>query len=73
MAHSLTLWTGTGIQDAMGLPVSEAAAFMGGRALKAWQKHKEAEQKLQLGIAERLNVVVRAIGQVVKAVAQTNR
>jgi hypothetical protein len=34
-----------------------------------WRKAREAEQKLQIGVAERLNGVIRACGAIVKTLS----
>jgi len=50
------------------MPPSEVQAFFDGRAYSDWRKGRDSEVKLQVGIAERLNGVIRACGAIVKAI-----
>ncbi|MGL4446332.1 MAG: hypothetical protein ACRCYV_07245 [Aeromonas sp.] len=47
---------------------TDATSFLEGKAFAQWQKGREAEAKMQAGLAERLNGVIRACGSIVKAV-----
>lgn len=47
---------------------SDANDFVEGKAYADWKKNREAELKLQAGIADRLNGVIRACGAIVKSV-----
>jgi hypothetical protein len=51
------------------MPLSEVEAFHAGRAFDDWRKVEEAKAKMQGGIAERLNGVIRACGIIAKTVS----
>lgn len=51
------------------MTTSEAQAFFDGKSYTDWRKGRDSEIKLQVGIAERLNGVIRACGAIVKTVA----
>lgn len=55
------------------MPTSEAEAFFAGKAYADWRKSREQELKLQAGIAERLNHVIRGSNAIVKTLAALGR
>lgn len=69
LAHSLALYGATPLPAALAMPRSEAAAFFEGKAYGDWRQAREQEIKIQAGIAERLNGVIRACGAIVKTIA----
>jgi hypothetical protein len=73
IAHNLSLYASTPLPDALGMPHSDAYAFFEGKAFADWRKGKEGELKLQAGIADRLNNVIRACGAIVKTIAGSRR
>jgi hypothetical protein len=50
---------------------STVQAFFDGKPYDDWTKRREAELKVQTGIADRLNNVVRAIGVLNKTIARS--
>lgn len=72
-AHTIALYSHTSLPDAFGMTYSDISDFFEGKAYADWRKGKESEMKLQAGIAERLNNVIRACGNVAKAVSFINR
>lgn len=73
LAHSVALYSHTGLPQALAMPASEAQAFFDGKAFADWRKGRDEELKLQVGIAERLNGVIRACGAIVKTIASLGR
>jgi len=71
LAANLTLYTSTSLNDALRLPPGIAAAFFDGKPFSDWKQARETELKIQVGIADRLNSVIRACGIVAKTVAKT--
>ena len=71
LASSLTLYSATTLSDALQLPASTVRAFFEGKAFGDWKKFREAESKMQAGIADRLNNVIRACDIIAKTVAKT--
>lgn len=65
-AHALTLYSSTSLPDAFAMTHSDIGDFFEGGAYADWKKGKEGEMKLQAGIAERLNNVIRACGNIAK-------
>lgn len=68
-AHALALYSSTSLPDAFGMTESASREFFEGKVYADWKKGKESEMKLQAGIAERLNNVIRACGNIAKAVS----
>jgi len=68
LAHSLAIYSHTGLPDALAMPASDAQAFFDGKPYRDWRKGRDSEVKLQVGIAERLNGVIRACGAIVKSI-----
>ncbi|GAB4059192.1 hypothetical protein GCM10028811_12690 [Uliginosibacterium sediminicola] len=52
---------------------SDAREFFEGRAFADWSKARELENRMQSGIAERLNSVIQALGVVAKVTAGIGR
>lgn len=71
MASSLSLYSHTSLPDALNMPASIAKRFFEGKPFEDWKKMREAETKLQAGIANRLNSVIMACGSIVKTIAKT--
>ena len=69
MAVNLSLYSSTSLNEALKLPVSLATLFFESKAFSDWRKARESEAKTQAAIVNRLNIVITAIGGVVKAVA----
>lgn len=68
--HALTLYANCSLTDAVNVTASEATDFFEGSTFEQWKKGKEAELKLQSGIASRLNEVIRGIGFLQKALVR---
>lgn len=69
LAHNLSIYSHTSLNEAFNLPQSQAEDFIEGKAFAEWAKVKESEQKLQVALGDRLNSVIRACGVIVKAVS----
>lgn len=72
-AHAIALYSHTSLPDAFGMTSSDIGEFFEGKAYADWRKGRESEMKLLAGIAERLNNVIRACGNIAKAVTSTRR
>lgn len=72
-AHAAALYSSTSLPDAFGMTYSDIGEFFDGKAYADWRKGKEGEMKLLAGIAERLNNVIKACGNIAKAVSYTRR
>jgi len=70
-AHNLALYASTPLPSALQMTQSDAGSFFEGKAFADWQKGRENELKLQAGIADRLNNVIRACGVIAKTVAMS--
>lgn len=68
-AHALALYSHTSLPDAFSMTESDSRDFFEGKVYADWKKGKEGEMKLFAGIAERLNSVIRACGNIAKAVS----
>lgn len=68
MAHDLTLYTSTPLNQALNLPISVAEQFFNGPAFHDWQRGRDAENKTQAVIVDCLNNITRSNGHVVKAI-----
>jgi hypothetical protein len=55
------------------MPCSEAEAFFSGKAWQDWRTAREQSAKLQAGIADRLNNVIRGTNAIVKTLAAIGR
>nr|DAV46229.1 MAG TPA: hypothetical protein [Caudoviricetes sp.] len=60
--HALTLYAGCSLLEAKEVTASEAGDFFNGTSFEQWKKGRDAELKIQSGIASRLNEVIRGIG-----------
>ena len=60
MASNLSLYAHTPLPDALAMPVSVAKKFFDGKPFDDWQKGREAEQKIQIAIVNRLDNLTRA-------------
>lgn len=67
LAATLCLYTATSLPDALSLPVSYGESFFDCKAFGDWKKSRDAEAKNQAAIVDRLNTVIRAVGNVAKA------
>lgn len=65
-----TLYGNTSYTEASRLPTSDIEAFFNSKAFADWRRGREAENKLQAAIVERLNEVIRGTGIVAKTVAK---
>ena len=61
LVTQITLYTNTSINDALELTPSMAQEFFKSKAFEDWKNGKIAEQKLLVGIAQRLNNVIKSI------------
>lgn len=73
IAHSLALYGSTPLPLALAMPCSEAEAFFEGKAWADWRTAREQDAKIQAGIAERLNHVIRGENAIVKTIAAVGR
>lgn len=68
-AHGVALYSHTSLPDAFNMAYSDISEFFEGKVYTDWRKSKESEMKLQAGIAERLNNVIRACGNIAKTLS----
>jgi len=73
LAHNMALYSATSLPDAFRMTQSDASDFFDGKAWAEWRKGREQELKLQAGIGDRLNNVIRACGVIAKAIAALGR
>jgi hypothetical protein len=73
LASSLTLYSSTGLGEALRLTPSVVEGFFAGKPFKDWSKNRDNELKAQAAIVDRLNSVIKACGYVAKAIARTAR
>lgn len=52
---------GCSLPEAYTVTDADARAFFASRTFKDWQKAKEGEGKIQVGIANRLNEIIKAL------------
>lgn len=69
-ASSLTLYSSTSLNDALAMQPSVVKRFFEGRPFEDWKKGKEAELKIHAAAVDRLNTVIRSIGNLGKVLAR---
>ena len=69
-ASSLTLYSSTSLNDALAMQPSVVKRFFEGRPFEDWEKGKEAELKTHAAAVDRLNTVIRSIGNLGKVLAR---
>lgn len=69
----MTLYTSTSLPQALELPKSDAVRFFESKPYSDWVKQKEIESKNVIGIAERLNEVIRGCNAISKTIARSGR
>lgn len=69
-ASSLTLYSSTSLNEALAMQPSVAKRFFDGKPFEDWKKGKEAELKTQAATVDRLNTVIRSIGNLGKVLAR---
>ena len=63
LASTLALYSpGTSLNEALLLPASAISDFLNGKAFSDWKKKKDAEVKVQHAIIDRLNLVIKGLG-----------
>lgn len=70
LASSLTLYSSTSLNDALAMQPSVIRRFFEGKHFEDWKKGRDAELKTQSAIVDRLNTVIRAIGNLGKVLAR---
>ena len=73
LAHSLTLYSATPLNNALDMQPSDIGDFFEGKPFGDWRKNKESEGKVQAAIGSRLNGVIRACGVIAKAIGQLSK
>lgn len=68
-SHALALYSNTSLPDALAMSQSDIGDFFDGKVYSDWRKGKEGELKIQAGIADRLNNVIRSIGVLAKSLS----
>lgn len=63
LAHSLTLYTGCSLMQAMATPMSDAEDLFQGRVFSGFVKEREAQAKLQVAIIGRLDALAKALNR----------
>ncbi len=66
----VVLYANTSLSDAQNLTLTQVSAFFQSKSFKQWREGRDAEVKLQVGIAERLNSVIRGLNIVAKVAAR---
>lgn len=61
LAHSLTIYTGTGLNDALATAISDAEDLFQGRVFSGFVKEREAHAKLQVAIIGRLDALAKSL------------
>ena len=70
LVSSITLYSSTSLNDALALQPSIAKKFFESKPFEDWKKGKEAELKTQAAAVDRLNTVIRSIGNLGKVLAR---
>ncbi|HEY4529170.1 MAG TPA: hypothetical protein VIG97_02390 [Luteimonas sp.] len=63
---TLSLYSSTSLPEAMTLSASDARRFCESKAFADWRSTREGESKLQAAIVDRLNGVIRSVGNLAK-------
>ena len=58
--------SGTSINEALELSTQAITDFLKSKAFADWKKSREAEVKIQHGIADRLNSIIKGLGNLGK-------
>lgn len=69
-ASSLTLYSSTSLNDALTMQPSVVKRFFESKQFEDWKKGRESELKLQAATVDRLNTVIRSIGNLGKVLAR---
>ena len=70
MAVNLSLYSSTSYPEALACGMSDVKAFFESNAFGIWKKNKEAENKMQGAMIERIDGVIRAIGSLGKMLSR---
>ncbi|SDW90840.1 hypothetical protein [Nitrosomonas communis] len=60
LADNLSLYAYTPLPDALAMPVNSGRKFFDNKPFGDWQKSREAEQKIQVTIVNRIDKLMRA-------------
>lgn len=69
MASNIALYANTPLPDALSMTTSVAQAFFEGKPFNGWKQARDSGIKTQAAIVNRLNEVIRGLGEVAKAAA----
>ncbi len=64
LAVQLTLYSNTSLPDALNLSPSIISDYFKSKSFEEWRNSKVAEIKIQVGIAERLNNVIKSLNNI---------
>lgn len=68
LAHNLVFYANESLTTALNITASDALSLFGGKVFESVKKSKESEAAMQVGIAERLNTVIRACNSIIKSI-----
>ena len=70
MLASLFLHFGIDYEQARRMRSSDVRSIFQSKAFTDWKKNREAENKVQLAVIERLDVLIRSVGNLAKVMSR---